>query len=262
MTSKRYTEEKYRQMLNSSIFGAVLAVGVNLCIVLLCSFNGLKYIYPPPEEKAMVIDFEQAEQPVIKVRKRGREPQAEKADASKQLELVQKSEAQHKGTKQNLAKAATVGDKGDVEVPEPPREEPIDNRSLFHSAHNTDKDTLAAQTASEVSDALKAGHAQGNAVQAKVEGAPNARVAGRNTVGVPPKPAYKVQQEGTVVVEIWVNPQGSVERAIAGAEGTNVTNKEMWNAARQAALNTKFNVNPQAPGLQHGTITYIFKLTH
>lgn len=208
----------------------------------------------------MVIDFEEQDPPKIKVRRYGREPSGENANPKKKLELVQKSEAQYKGSKQNLAKAATVGPEGDVDVPEPPREEEIDNRALFHSAQNTDKDTLAAQTAREVSEALRAGHAEGNALQAKIEGAPTARVKGRNTVGVPTKPSYAVQNEGTVVVEIWVDRQGAVIRAVAGAGGTTVTDKKMWDAARIAALNTRFNVSPESPEQQKGTITYIFKL--
>lgn len=260
MESQRYTQEQYRQKYNAGIFGLVLSIGLNLAIVLLCNFSGLKYIYPPPQEKTLVIDFEEQEPPVIKIRKYGREPSAEQADPKKKLELVQKSEAQYKGTKQNLAKASTVGTDGDVEVPEPKREEVIDNRSLFHAAQNTDKDTLAAQTAREVSDALKAGHAQGNATQAKIEGAPTARVKGRNCIGVPAKPNYGVQNEGVVVVEIWVDRQGAVIKAFPGADGTTVTDKDMWTAARQAALKTKFNVSPESPEQMKGTITYIFKL--
>ncbi len=260
MRNKGYIEEQYRQKYRAQVFGTILSIGVNAGILLCCSFNGLKYIYPPPEEKTMIIDFEEQEAPQIKIKRKGREPSAENANQQKKLELVQKSEAQYKGTKQNLAKEATVGKDGDVEVPEPPREEEIDNRALFHSARNTDKDTLAAQTARNISDRLKAGHAEGNAASGVVEGTPTARVVGRTTVGVPPKPSYGVQKEGTVVVEIWIDQHGSVIRAVPGAQGTNVTDKDLWNAARQAALKAKFNTDYEAREQMQGTITYIFKL--
>lgn len=255
----RYTQEKDRQKSIAGIFGIALTLVVNVSAALLCNFSGLKYIYPPPEEKTVLIDFEQAEEPPMKKRY-GREPASENPEPEKPVDFVQKSEAQHEGTKQNLAKEATVGKDGDVEVKEPPREEVIDRRSLFHAAKNTDKDTLAAQTAREVSDALKAGHSQGNTATGKIEGAPTARVEGRTTVGVPAKPGYSVQNEGTVVVEIWVDRQGVVVRAIPGAEGTTVTDKDMWKAASQAALKTRFNVSPDSPEQMKGTITYIFKL--
>lgn len=260
MDSKRYTEEQYRQTYNAGIFGVLLSIGLNTAIVMCCNFNGLKYIYPPPEEKTLLVEFEAQDAPQIEMKKYGREPSAEDADPEKQVEYIQKSEAQNKGVKQNLAKASTTGKDGDVSVPEPKREEEIDTRALFHAAKNTDKDTLAAQTAKEVSDALKAGHPEGNIEKGRLEGIPAARLKGRSTVGTPAKPGYNVQNEGTVVVEIWVDRMGGVIRAIPGAEGTTVTDKEMWKAAMQAALNTKFNVSPESPEQMRGTITYIFKL--
>jgi len=260
MRQKNYTEEQYRQKFNSSMFGVFLSALVNVGIACLCGFSGLKYIYPPPEEKSMIIDFEQDEIPEIKVEKFGREPSAEEVNPEKPLEFVQKSQAQNVGAKPNETKEATVGPDGDVEVPEPPREEPIDQRALFHSPKNADKDTLAAHTAREVSDALKAGHPAGNVTEGKVDGTPTARVKGRNTVGTPAKPSYGVQNSGTVVVEIWVDRDGVVTKAIPGYEGTTVTDKELWNAARSAALKTHFNLDIEAPALQQGTITYIFKL--
>jgi hypothetical protein len=47
---------------------------------------------------------------------------------------------------------------------------------------------------------------------------------------------------------------------VAGAEGTTVTDKTLWQAARKAALGAHFNMSADAPVLQEGTITYIFKL--
>ena len=260
MDDKRYTEEQYRQKFNASIFGVFLTIGLNATIVLSCHFNGLKYIYPPPEEKTLLVEFEEREIPEIELKRYGREPSAENADPEKEVEYVQKSEAQHKGTKPNVAKASTTGKEGDVDVPEPKREEEIDTRALFHAAKNSDKDTLAAQTAKDVSVALKAGHPEGNIAKGALDGTPSARVKGRTTVGTPAKPGYNVQNEGTVVVEIWVDRMGGVVRAIPGADGTTVTDNELWKAATQAALKTKFNVSPDSPEQMKGTITYIFKL--
>ena len=42
--------------------------------------------------------------------------------------------------------------------------------------------------------------------------------------------------------------------------GTTVTDKNLWNAARSAALKAHFNQSASAPPVQIGTITYIFKL--
>ena len=101
---------------------------------------------------------------------------------------------------------------------------------------------------------------QGNTKVGKTDGTPNAHVKGRSIVGVIARPAYPVQKEGTVVVTIWVDHYGDVKKAQAGAPGTTTEDGSLWNAAREAAFKTHFNRNADAPALQKGTITYIFKL--
>ena len=221
--------------------------------------SGFTYLDPPPPEKEQIlIDFEEVEIQKPKQRMDGTRPRAE--EPSKEIKLVQQSEAQNLGTRTNEAPEATMGDKGDVEVPEPPRKE-INRRALFSAANNkTQKDTLAAQTAREVTDALKAGHALGNTKVGESAGEPKANLKGRTLNGTLPRPSYPVQANGTVVVKIWVDNYGTVQKAIAGAEGTTVTDKDLWNAARKAAMGASFNMSADAPAMQEGTITYIFKL--
>ena len=61
-------------------------------------------------------------------------------------------------------------------------------------------------------------------------------------------------------MKIWVDQYGKVQKAVPGADGTTVTDKALWTAARNAALETGFNMSANAPALQEGTITYIFNL--
>lgn len=74
------------------------------------------------------------------------------------------------------------------------------------------------------------------------------------------KPATKFNEQGTVVVKIWVDPQGNVIRAQVYAKGTTVVNQNLRNIALQAAKNSKFVADPTAPAQQTGTITYTFIL--
>lgn len=256
-----YRQERKRQDTTGRLIGAGLAAGLHVLVVVFGVFSGIKYIYPPPQEQTFLIDFTQEEEPRPLQQPRGNQPQAEEVDRTRPVDLVQKSEAQEQGTKANTQREATVDDFGDVEKYEPPREKPINNRALFHAADNkTDKDTLAAQTASKVSDALKAGHASGNTTNGKFSGEPNAHVRGRNTVGALPKPSYQTQAEGTVVVTVLVDQYGYVKQAKAGAEGSTTTNSELLAAARAAAMKSHFNQDANAPAVQEGTITYVFKL--
>ena len=255
-----YTRKTEKNDRRSRITGLVLTVSVHVAALALVSFSGLKYIYPPPQEQSMLIDFsEEAEMQVQEMM--GRAPQAEEVDRSRPVELAQKSESPEVSERENLTTETKTDDFGDVETPDPKPEKPIDRRALFRTADNkTKKDTLAMQTADKVSDALKAGHAQGNTKVGETSGEPNAKLAGRSVNGTLPRPSYSVQKAGTVVVKIWVDNYGNVQKAVAGEEGTTVTDKTLWQAARKAALGAHFNMSADAPVLQEGTITYIFKL--
>ena len=90
------------------------------------------------------------------------------------------------------------------------------------------------------------------------EGGASVELKGRNVVGTLPKPSNNAQQKGTVVVQIKVDQYGNVTEAIPGFEGTTVTDKGLWNAARAAAMKAHFNVSADAPVLQTGTISYTF----
>ena len=79
-------------------------------------------------------------------------------------------------------------------------------------------------------------------------------------MGSLPAPDYSINKSGKVVVRIMVDQYGKVVNAIPGMSGTTVQDKTLWNAAKEAALKARFNISSTAPGVQEGTITYIFKL--
>lgn len=70
----------------------------------------------------------------------------------------------------------------------------------------------------------------------------------------------RFQEEGTVVVTIWVDNYGNVAKAVARAEGTTIHNPELLKAASDAAMMVHFNQKADAPALQEGTITFLFEL--
>ena len=72
------------------------------------------------------------------------------------------------------------------------------------------------------------------------------------------EPEYKSQEQGKVVVTIWVNRDGKVIKAEAGAKGTNISDTKLWELARLAAMQSNFTADPDAPETQTGTITYNF----
>ena len=75
----------------------------------------------------------------------------------------------------------------------------------------------------------------------------NARVKGRTIVGSLPVPSVAKNKQGTVVVTVKVDQYGNVSEAIPGAEGTSITDKELWNAAQNTAMKAHFNMNASSP---------------
>ena len=258
----KYLREREIQERRSRTTGVALTVVLHIGMAACLFLTGFTYLDPPPPEKEMIlIEFDEPE--IEKPRQiwNGTRPQAVNPDPTQPINLVQQSEAQLEGTKSNEAPESVVDDFGDVEIKGPEPKKEIDRRALFRVADNkTKKDTLAPQTAREPSDALKAGHAQGNTKTGETSGEPNAKLAGRSINGTLPRPSYNVQASGKVVVQIWVDNYGQVQKAVAGVEGTTVTDQTLWQAARKAALGAHFNMSADAPALQEGTITYIFNL--
>ena len=114
--------------------------------------------------------------------------------------------------------------------------------------------------AEKVTDRLKAGHTLGNTDEGNPDGMPTARLEGRTVMGNLPVPSYTVAKSGTVVVRITVDQYGTVINAIPGVKGTTVQDATLWEAARKAALEAKFNISQSAPAVQEGTISYVFTL--
>jgi outer membrane biosynthesis protein TonB len=85
----------------------------------------------------------------------------------------------------------------------------------------------------------------------------NYRLSGRTVVK---KPKYAANcEEGTIVVQIEVNQEGVVVKATPGVKGSTSQEPCLMNPAKKAAMETRFNPNPEAAEIQIGTIVYVFK---
>lgn len=88
---------------------------------------------------------------------------------------------------------------------------------------------------------------------------PDWNLEGRRPKNAFPRPKYADNEQGIVVVEIWVNGNGDVTGAAFHAKGSTVSAKSPLVAeAIKAAKGVKFNQSDQ--DLQVGTITYKFRL--
>jgi hypothetical protein len=255
------TREKREQ--TARITGAVATLAVHALAGVVLLTSGLTYLDPPPPERSsLVIEFEDEELQALKPMQTevGRQPQAEEINLEREVELVQKAEAPTVNDRPNVTPKAQPDAHGDVETPAPPAEPELDKRTLFPGMAKKDDNATTPHSAAEATEGFKAGQPDGNTKTGKTEGSANAHVKGRNVVGTMPRPSYETQTEGIVVVQVKVDQYGNVTEAVPGAEGTTVADKNLWNAARVAAMKTTFNMDANAPAVQTGTITYIFKL--
>jgi hypothetical protein len=167
----------------------------------------------------------------------------------------------------DIAQKTTVGyatDKGDVErtIPEPPKEI-IDPRALFTAGGEyPEPDERGTGTANQGS---RSGNSDHGAMASGTGSDLAYYLTDRKIVGTPPRPEHTENipsREGVVVVvEVWVNEKGNVTRANPGVSTdknrTNTSNPNLWEAAKKAALGTKFT--PTTTPSQYGHIVYRFR---
>ena len=259
-----YQRTREKREKTAAVTGILATLAIHALALVVCLTSGFTYLDPPPPERApLVIEFEEETVKELPLPTQvGEEPRSEETDLEREVELVQKSESPYVDKTPNVTPATKPDTHGDVEVPTPetPKEPELDPRASFPGMGKKDDSATTPHSASEASEGFKAGQSDGNTREGKTEGSSNAHLEGRTVLGTLPKPAYSSQMAGTVVVTIKVNQYGNVEEAIPGAPGTTVTDKNLWTAARAAAMKAHFNQKADAPAIQTGTITYIFKL--
>lgn len=138
--------------------------------------------------------------------------------------------------------------------PEPPK---VNQRALF-TGNNV---TSPAEGQGETASAGNQGAPEGSTGSPRGSGGGGNSfdLAGRSLSGALPRPDYVGQNEGTVVIEITVDKDGRVIQAQYRLRGSTTSDEALVAAARNAALQARFDRKPDAP-VQAGTITYIFRL--
>lgn len=245
---------------NSKTAGVVFSVTIH-CLLLACLFWAGMKIPVADENEGLEIELapDPTPAPVIPPRvivEHGTEPRSVQPVPEEEPHLVQQAVAPEVVEGTQRTQESSVGPEGDVEKldPAPPA---INPRALYRSR---DVDTLAGEQTAQVAGTPRAGDAAGNTLQGDPTGTPAARLEGRTVVGKLPSPEYTQNESGQVVVRILVDTYGKVTSATPGVQGTTVQNKSLWEAAKKAALEARFNVSGSAPAVQEGTITYVFRL--
>lgn len=276
----KYLETKHERK------SAIITVVLMATVVLVMFFFGMSYM-DPPEEYGIAINFGTANvgngPPVVQETvKSSPKPSQPKQEVTKKQEvpveeikeevLTQNTEEAPVIQKEEVVKKATpVPQEKPKEVQKPlikeapkPSKETENALSNLLNGNKSDGDPSKGE-GDDTESGLK-GNELGDPNSSKYYGNGgsggdgNYNLSGRSAIG---KPVITTDcnMGGTVVVSIQVDRNGNVIKAIPGVKGSTDTSPCLVNAAREAAMKTKWSAAPEAPSVQKGTIIYHFSLS-
>ncbi len=265
---------------------SAVITAVILGLILLGIFNfGMQYL-DPPDEYGLAINFGDSNigngDPVVKTKANPKvEKVEEKVDEKIEEKVLPKETIKDEVITQDTKDAPVVekstkkkeekpvDEKKKIEKPKDkpkPKKPSKETQDLLNNLLKGDsKDGENNGEGNDDNSGLK-GNKNGDPKSTKYygnngsDGDKNYNLAGRNALS---KPIEKpdCNEEGIVVVSIEVDNSGKVIKATPGVKGSTNTAKCLLDPARSAALKTKWNMDPNAPSTQRGTIIYRFSLS-
>lgn len=261
---------------------SAVITSVLLLLLVFCILNyGLRYL-DPPEEYGVVVNFGDSNagkgEPVVKIKKSVPKPTPQKEEVVEEkvepkVQETIKEEvitndtskevvAKPKEEKKEVKKVEEVKPKKVEQKPKPkPSKATTDALNKLINSQNTDG---KPQGEGEDDKEGVKGKVNGSDISKKYygnvgSGGGNYQLDGRDAI-LKPEEKPDCDEEGKVVVTIWVNQNGDVIKAVPGAKGTNNSDPCLYKPAKAAALKTKWEKKLDAREVQMGKIIYDFKL--
>ena len=242
--------------------GVITTFSVHALLLLLFAFFGISYQDPPPEY-GIPVNFGNSLD--------GSGDDAAAPEGAEQPQAPTEAvSAETEATTQDVVEAPSVSSekpKKPVEKPvEKPAEKPQDPR--LKSALDNFKKSGGSPTGT--------GSGQGSTTGGGDQGAANGSGNGNGTGGTGnrgdyklgnrsalerPKPRYDCEDDGVVVVKVYVDRSGVVRRVEGGQKGSTTADACLIKRAEEAALKTRWQGDASALELQVGTIRYNFQRT-
>ncbi|MBP5643913.1 MAG: TonB family protein [Bacteroidales bacterium] len=147
-----------------------------------------------------------------------------------------------------------------IEEPKPKEEPKVNERALFKPTTNTTQQPSSegnTETPGDQGNPNGGQNINNYEGQGGSGGGPSYDLGGRGSKSLQHPSKDGVTEEGTIVVDIWVDRDGRVQNAQIG-KGTTIVNGRMRQTALNAAKNSVFAPDSNAAELQKGTITYKF----
>lgn len=245
----------------NSFYGIIGTISFHLILFLMFFLFGFSTPLPLPEEQGVEVNLGNSDEGMGTIQ---HEELTENISASKP---VQQADNTENISTQNIEESIKLNDKKtdkkvNTENTKPTEEKPKDKINPL-ALFNTNKGGKNGGSEGETGKPGDQGNKFGNP-DAKNHtgnpgggGGPSFSLKGRSAKTLP-KPDYNSNEQGAVVVKIWVNNNGEVTRVEAGQRGTTTSDRTLWKMAENAAMRSRFSPDENAPEDQTGTITYKF----
>lgn len=240
-------------MIPYKLIGLIVSIVAHGLLILCLLLMGLRYPDPPPPELGVEMDmgeFSDVGTDSEHAAEGGEDLSSESSYANDDNnELTQQSEDVPLTSKKTPS--PTKNKKKPKDNVKPQSEETkVDQNALFTKGR-VKKGSGGSTGVGEGSGKGSGGEGGGSGISFSL--------AGRGSKSLP-GPTATSPENGNIVVEIRVDQEGNVVFAKAGARGTTLwEDKNLWRRCEQAAKKSKFTAKPDAPELDPGTITYIFR---
>ena len=239
-------------MIPYKLIGLIVSIVAHGLLILCLLLMGLRYPDPPPPELGVEMDmgeFSDVGTDSEHAAEGGEDLSSESSYANDDNnELTQQSEDVPLTSKKTPS--PTKNKKKPKDNVKPQSEETkIDQNALFTKGR-VKKGSGGSTGVGEGSGKGSGGEGGGSGISFSL--------AGRGSKSLP-GPTATSPENGNIVVEIRVDQEGNVVFAKAVWKGTTLTDTNLWRRCEQAAKKSKFTAKPDAPELDPGTITYIFR---
>lgn len=239
-------------MIPYKLIGLIVSIVAHGLLILCLLLMGLRYPDPPPPELGVEMDmgeFSDVGTDSEHAAEGGEDLSSESSYANDDNnELTQQSEDVPLTSKKTPS--PTKNKKKPKDNVKPQSEETkIDQNALFTKGR-VKKGSGGSTGVGEGSGKGSGGEGGGSGISFSL--------AGRGSKSLP-GPTATSPENGNIVVEIRVDQEGNVVSAKAGVRGTTLWDTNLWRRCEQAAKKSKFTAKPDAPELQPGKITYIFR---
>ncbi|MCI6416832.1 MAG: hypothetical protein MR791_05775 [Bacteroidales bacterium] len=239
-------------MIPYKLIGLIVSIVAHGLLVLCLLLMGLRYPDPPPPELGVEMDmgeFSDVGTDLEHAAEGGEDLSSESSYANDDNnELTQQSEDVPLTSKKTPSPTKNKKKPKDNVKPQSD-ETKVDQNALFTKGR--------VKKGSGGSTGVGEGSGKGSGGEGRGSGTAFS-LAGRGSKSLP-EPTATSSENGSIVVEIRVDQEGNVVFAKAVWKGTTLTDTNLWRRCEQAAKKSKFTAKPDAPELQPGKITYIFR---